>query len=181
MITAEIVEVGITRRSTNIGRPGRPLWTSNCRSFEGNTITVSTKALLFVGFAHNGTVKYHPKVVESPSNIRLGLRTPESQISGPSEKTKESFSEGSPWVYSRYANHLPRDRSQDGEDRHKGIVKEISMMRCRGISRPKVALSLNPKFMGALRMFHDTVFRKRLRQRLVHSIQDGGKGQNLAK
>jgi hypothetical protein len=49
MIIAEIVEAEITRRSTNIDRPSGPLWTSNCKSLEGNTITdsVNPRSLLF--------------------------------------------------------------------------------------------------------------------------------------
>jgi len=95
MITAEIVEAGITRRSTNMERRPRPLWTSNCTSLEGKTITDSINpwSLLFPGLVFNGTTKYHPKVLVSPANIRAGLRIPESQVSRPSDEPKESFSE----------------------------------------------------------------------------------------
>lgn len=63
MITAEMVDAGITRRSTNIERPSGPLWTSNCRSLEGSTITDSANSTLplFVGFAHDETVRVTPK------------------------------------------------------------------------------------------------------------------------
>lgn len=94
MIIVEIVEAGITWRSTNMGRPGRPLWTSNRRSFEGSTITVSAnpKLLSFVGFADHGMKKYYPKALVLLSNIQTGLRAPESRASRPSDEPEESFS-----------------------------------------------------------------------------------------
>ena len=118
-----------------------------------------------------------------PANIRVGLRTPESQLSGSSDKPKQNFSRESHGCILEQANHLPRDRSQDGKNQHKGPVKETGKIRGRGISRAKVALGVYPEFVDTLRMLHDTIFWKILWQRLVHSIQDDGvaKIRNLPK
>ena len=94
MITAEIVEAGITRRSTNMERPGRPLWTSSCRSLEGSTITdsINPKSILFLGLVHGGIMRYHPKVLVLPAKIRMGLRMPERQALGPSDEAEHGIS-----------------------------------------------------------------------------------------
>jgi len=93
MITAEIVEAGITRRSIDIERPGRPLWTSNCRSLEGNTITdsIGPKSPLLAGLVQDGVTRYHPKVPVLPSNIQMQLKMPGEQIPEPSDEPTESF------------------------------------------------------------------------------------------
>ena len=74
-------------------------------------------------------------------------------------------------VYQECANHPPRDRSQNGKDQYESRVEETGIMKRRGISRQKVALSLDLEFVNAIGTLHDTVFRKRLRQRLVQFHQ----------
>jgi len=72
-------------------------------------------------------------------------------------------------VYQNRANRPPRDRSQDGKYQDGGPVKETGIIR--RVSRSKVVLGLYPEFTDTLGTFHDAVFRKGLKQRLVHSIQ----------
>lgn len=100
MIAAEIVEAGITCRSTNIDRPSGPLWTSSCRSLEGKMITDSTNqtSLLFLDFVGDENVIGYPKVPVLPPNIRIGSGTPESRVPEPSGKPEEKFSRKGSWA-----------------------------------------------------------------------------------
>ena len=175
MITPVIAEAGITRRSTNIERPNGPLWTSICRSLEGNTITDSAnpRSLSFIDLASCGKAMDYPKVPALPSYTRTGSGIQESRASVPSDESGDNFSRKGPRACQKHTNHLPDDRSRDGKDQHKDIIK-ASVIRRGCILRSEVALGLNPEFAGTLGVFHDAVFRKHLRQRLAHSIQGDG-------
>lgn len=44
----------------------------------------------------------------------------------------------------------------------------------RIVRRLEIVFCLDPEFVGTMGVFHDTVFRKHLEQRLAHSIQGDG-------